>query len=128
MNWIDYVLGVCIDQVRFMTNLLAHDDMHRRIAACLSYEQQVGHSDVRMEALHPLNYSYLHRNSMDRVVFKSMMPVSERLATSILSALLDRGLLKPDSPRGKVRFAIPYHSLRFYFPSLWPEAEDDPAT
>jgi hypothetical protein len=34
-----------------------------------------------------------------------------------------RGLLESDSPHGKLRFGVPQHALRFYFPSLWPEAE-----
>jgi hypothetical protein len=38
-----------------------------------------------------------------------------------------RGLLKSDSPQGKVRFGLPQHALRFLFPRLWPEAEADTA-
>jgi hypothetical protein len=34
-----------------------------------------------------------------------------------------RGLLVTDSPHGKLRFGVPQHALRFYFPHLWPEAE-----
>jgi hypothetical protein len=32
-----------------------------------------------------------------------------------------------DSPYGKRRFAVPHHVLRFYFPALWPQAEQDEA-
>jgi hypothetical protein len=39
--------------------------------------------------------------------------------------LVKRGLLKSDTPQGKLRFGIPLHALRFYFPALWPEAEAD---
>ena len=28
-----------------------------------------------------------------------------------------------DSPQGALRFGLPLHALRFYFPALWPEAE-----
>ena len=45
------------------------------------------------------------------------------LATAQVSALLKRGLLESDSPHGKLRLGVPQHALRFYFPSLWPEAE-----
>ena len=41
--------------------------------------------------------------------------------------VLKRGLLATDSPQGKVRFGLPLHALRFYFPALWPEAEADVA-
>ena len=45
----------------------------------------------------------------------------------LVSDLLREGFLKTDSPYGAVRFAIPNRALRFYFPSLWPEAEEDEA-
>ncbi len=35
----------------------------------------------------------------------------------------DRGLLRSDTPYGPVRFGLPLHALRFYFPALWPEAD-----
>ena len=54
-----------------------------------------------------------------------MSGLGGRTAVSALSALLKRGLLKSDTPQGKVRFALPLHALRFYFPALWPEAEAD---
>jgi len=56
-----------------------------------------------------------------------MTGLGDRTAVSALSALIRRGLLKSDTPQGKVRFALPLHALRFYFPSLWPEAEADTA-
>lgn len=48
-------------------------------------------------------------------------------ASDALGALVKRGLLKSDSPQGKVRFGLPQHALRFLFPQLWPEAEADSA-
>jgi len=43
----------------------------------------------------------------------------------LLTALIKRGLLRSDTPQGKVRFGLPQHALRFYFPALWPEAQVD---
>ena len=40
MDWIDYVLDVCLDQVRFMTGLLDLSAMERRIAAKHSAQYQ----------------------------------------------------------------------------------------
>jgi len=56
-----------------------------------------------------------------------MTGLGDRTAVSALSAPIRRGLLKSDTPQGKVHFALPLHALRFYFPSLWPEAEADAA-
>lgn len=74
VDWIDYVLDTCMDQVQFMTGL------------------------------------------------------GDRTAVTLVTALVKRGLLRSDSPQGKVRFGLPMHALRFYFPALWPEAEADAAT
>ena len=42
-----------------------------------------------------------------------------------LTTLVKRGVLKSATPQGNVRFGIPLHALRLYFPALWPEAESD---
>ena len=54
-----------------------------------------------------------------------MTGLGERTAVSALSALVKRGLLKSDTPQGKVCFGLPLHALRFYFPALLPEAKAD---
>jgi Fic family protein len=123
--WIDYVLDVCVDQVGFMAGLLDLSAMERRIAACLVFEEETLRSGVRREALRPLHYLFLTGGELERGEFKSMLGLGERTAVSALSALVKRGLLKSDTPQGKVRFALPLHALRFYFPALWPEAEAD---
>jgi Fic family protein len=123
IDWIAYVLELCLDQVNFMTGLLNLDAMRDRIAACLSYEEQVVKQGVRGEALRALHYLFAVQGELERSEFKQMLPLGERLATAQVSALLKRGLLASDSPHGKLRFGVPQHALRFYFPSLWPEAE-----
>ena len=37
--------------------------------------------------------------------------------------LTNPGLLKPDSPQGKVRFGLPQHAPRLTFMQLWLEAD-----
>ena len=125
--WVDYVLDVCQDQVTFMTSLLDFQAIKERIAACLVFEATVLKSGVRQESLHALHYLYLSCQEMPRGDFKAMLGMSDRGATDALGALVKRGLLKSDSPQGKVRFGLPQHALRFMFPRLWPEAEADAA-
>jgi Fic family protein len=123
--WIDYVLDICLDQVRFMGGLLDISAMERRIAACLIFEEETLRSGVRRESLRPLHYLFLSGGELERGEFKTMTGLGQRTAGSALAALLERGLLKSDTPQGKVRFGLPLHALRFYFPALWPEAEAD---
>jgi Fic family protein len=127
VSWVDYVLDICIDQVSFMGDLLELESMKARLEACLGYEATVVKLGVRQESLRALHYLFLSGEEMARGEFKSMLSMSERGATDALGALLKRGLLKSDSPQGKVRFGLPQHALRFLFPRLWPEAEADAA-
>jgi Fic family protein len=125
--WLDDVLDICLDQVGFMKGLLGFDSMKERIEACLVFEATVVKQGVRQESLRGLHYLFLSGEDMSRGDFKSMLGMSDRGATDALGALVKRGLLKSDSPQGKVRFGLPQHALRFLFPQLWPEAEADAA-
>lgn len=127
LAWVDYVLDTCLDQVRFMANMLDFETMKARIEACLVFEATVIKQGVRQEALRGLHYLFLSGEEMARGDFKTLVDMSDRGATDVLGALVKRGLLKSDSPQGKVRFGLPQHALRFLFPRLWPEAEADAA-
>ena len=123
--WADYVLDTCLDQVRFMAGMLDFETIKARIEACLVFEATVLKQGVRTEALRGLHYLFLSGEEMARGDFKAMLGMSDRGATDALGALVKRGLLKSDSPQGRVRFGLPQHALRFLFPQLWPEAEAD---
>ena len=128
MTWIDYVLDTCLDQVTFMAGMLDFASMKARIEACLVFEATVVKQGVRQESLRGLHYLFLSGEELARGDFKAMLGISDRGATDALGALVKRGLLKSDSPQGKVRFGLPQHALRFLFPQLWPEAEADAAS
>jgi Fic family protein len=126
ISWIAYALQTCLDQVQFMQQTLHLDGMRDRIAACLAYEENVVKLGVRTESLRGLHYLFATQAELERSEFKALLSSSglgDRLATAQVSALLNRGLLATDSPHGKLRFGVPQHALRFYFPNLWPEAE-----
>jgi Fic family protein len=125
--WIHYLLDVCIDQVNFMASLLNVADLKNRMAAALHYEEQQRKSGVRIEALRPLHYLFAAETELTRAEFKAMTLLGDRLATETVSALCREGFLVSDTPYGKLRLGIPLHALRFYFPALWPEAEQEAA-
>ncbi len=125
VDWVHYTLDTCIDQIQFMAQLLDVRAMRERIAAALAFEAQATKTGVRQEALAPLHYLFATQGELSRAEFKTMCGLGERTATEALSALLREGFLASDTPYGKLRFAVPRHALRFYFPALWPEAEQD---
>ena len=127
VEWIGYVLDICIDQARFMSGQLDVPGMREGIAAALAFEENTRRSGVRQQALMPLHYMFGTGIELGRAEFKSLTGLGERVATELIAALLRQGFVASDAPYGKLRFAIPQHALRFYFPALWPEAEQDAA-
>lgn len=125
MDWMDYTLDACIDQVEFMRGQLDLGGMQDRILAALTFDAHTGASGVRVEALRPLHYLFATQGDLGRAEFKTMTGLGERTATDLVSALLRNGYVATDSAYGRLQFAVPRHALRFYFPNLWPEAEQD---
>jgi len=87
IDWVDYVLEICQDQVAFMSGMFRLGNVERGIAACLVHEEQVRRSGVRLAALRPLHYLFV-------------------TAGSLLRALLERRLLASDTPREPVQHRI----------------------
>ena len=79
----------------------------RRIAACLAFEEHTLKSGVRDASLRPLHYLFVTCADLERGEFRAMTGLGERTAAKALAALLKRGLLRSDTPQGRVRFALP---------------------
>jgi Fic family protein len=118
----DFFLTTCLDQVSFMHRMLRLDAMRPRLDALLTFEKAHGHEYLSPAAGDALHYAFLS-GPLERSRFIALLGIPERSGRRILTALLDYGLLTSDSPKGAVHFAVPFRALRFLFPALWPEAE-----
>lgn len=125
-----YFLDVCLDQVRFMRERLRLTALKERLLALLTHLQQtpwrIGSegSTVKVEALEALHYVAI-AGPLERSRFVAMTGLGDRTGRRVLASLLDYGVLTAKSPRASVEFALPLSSLKYLFPSLWPEAEAD---
>jgi hypothetical protein len=116
-----FFLQLCLDQVKFMSSMLRLEEMRPRVNALLTFESAT-HEYLSPGAGDALHYTFLN-GPLERSRFTAMLGLSERSGRRILTALLDYGILRSDSPKGPVFFAVPLRALRFLFPALWPEAE-----
>ncbi|HWP07007.1 MAG TPA: Fic family protein [Polyangiaceae bacterium] len=127
-----WLLDVCLDQARFMRELLGLEALKERIRDLLlwleAHPWQIGSekSVVKGEALEALHYVAIF-GAIERARFTAMTGLPPRTARRVLTSLLDFGVLSSAGPRATVRFSVPLRSLRFVFPRLWPEAETDSA-
>jgi Fic family protein len=127
-----FFLDTCLDQVRFMSAMLALHGFRDRLADLLRqldarpWPVGVEKSVVKPEASGALHYVAL-TGATERGTFMAMTGLPARTARRVLSSLLDFGLLKAESRVGPVSFNVPLRSLRWLFPRLWPEADQPEA-
>ena len=124
-----YFFATCLDQIIFMSEMLALDRFRDRLADALRYLEaqpwRIGaeKSVVKAEALPAVHYVAI-TGPMERTRFLATMGLPARTARRVLASLLDYGLLRSDSRLGPVSFNVPLKSLRWLFPRLWPEADE----
>lgn len=121
LEWVRYFLGVCEDQVSFMSQMLALDGIKQRIAALVTL-RSAQDKGIRREAILPLCHIFA-LGPVTRGEFAQMTGLGERSARSLLSNLLAAKLVVSDSAYGRVRFGLPLDSLGMLFPNLYPEAD-----
>lgn len=121
-----FFLEVCLDQIRFMAALLKLDSFLDRIQGYVRMRNdklipgpKEGHPPLKMEATYMLHEALL-RGSVARGDLVRVSGMAERTCRILLGQLLDEGLLAADSPKGRVRLAIPTHVAGYLFPDLYP--------
>jgi Fic family protein len=119
-RWCEWFVGICEDQVSFMTRMFHLDGMRTRIQALISF--RAAHDKrIRPEAALPLYHLFL-AGPTARGEFQQMTGLGERTARTLLSNLLEAGLVASAGHVAPVRFAFPLDALQFLLPELYPEA------
>lgn len=119
-RWIEFFLDVCEDQASFMATMLDLNDMKKRIQALITF-RAAQDKLIRAEAVLPL-FHVFGLGPLTRGEFQQMTGLGERVARSLLSRLIETGLVLSDGPYAPVRFAFPLDALQFLLPDLYPEA------
>lgn len=116
----EYALQTAIDQVRFMSSLLALDTLEHRV---LHYFRNI-RTDLRPESAH-LYLEALVRGGFERGAASRLTGLAERTARDVLSSLIHEGFLLSDTPKGRVRPDFPVHALGMLLPNLYPTGDVD---
>jgi len=114
----DFFLRTCIDQVKFMEDLMQPDRLRARILLWAEEE-------IRLDALPPKSgnilEAVLYRGELPRGDAASAVGAGERHARRIVSALLERGVLTSDGARAPLRLVFPAALAARWMPGLFPE-------
>lgn len=114
----DFFLRVCIDQVDFMESLMQPERLRTRILLWAEEE-------IRLNNLPPRSTgvieAILYRGELPRGDAPGVVGTGERHARRIVSALIERGVLASDSPRGSLRLVFPAALASRWMPGMFPE-------
>ena len=119
-EWCEWFISIAEDQVNFMTRMLSLDEMKARISALIIFRSQFD-KGIREEAIVPLFHMFL-AGPTPRGEFQQMTGLGERTARSLLSKLIDAGLVTSEGHTAPVEIAFPLDALQFLLPELYPEA------
>jgi Fic family protein len=127
IEFCEYFLATCTDQIAFMQKLLQLDGMRERLNGYVELRNakmipgpSPEHKGLNREASYLLQEAFT-RGEFARGEAKRISGVSERMARSILKQLTDEGLLVSDTPKGAVRLGIPVTVASYWLPMLYPE-------
>jgi Fic family protein len=113
-----FFLEVCIDQVRFMKELIEPDRLRARIGLWAEEEIRAGKLPQKSTAIFE---ALLYRGELPRGDVAGLLGVVDRQARRVTSALLERGVLASVNSRAPLRLAFPSALAGRWMPGLFPE-------
>lgn len=118
VEFAEFFLIVCIDQVKFMEDLVQPDRLRNRILIWAEEE-------IRLDALPPkadrILEAVLYRGTLPREDVPALVGTQRRQATRIVSELIKSGALTADTTRAPLRLTFPATLASRWMPGLFPD-------
>ncbi len=116
-----YFLETCVDQVRFMEELVQPERLRIRIGRWVAEEVALGTLHERSSLLLD---AMLYRGEIPRGEVPRTLDVSERTANRVVADLVERGVLTSQTPKGPLRITFPATLASYWMPGLFPEQRE----
>ncbi len=117
-----FFLETCLDQVRFMEELVQPDRLRTRIL--LWVEEEVRADTLPKKAGRILE-AILYRGELPRGDVPELLGASDRHARRVVAALSERGVVVSTSTRAPLRLAFPARLASRWMPGMFPERIGD---
>jgi Fic family protein len=114
-----FFLESCLDQVRYMRELLEPSELQRRMDLYVRDEESAERLPKRSFAV--LREALLS-GELERGRVPGLIDVSERTARRVISALVEKRLLVSNSHKAPLRLGFPIDVVERWFPRLYPVA------
>jgi Fic family protein len=113
-----FFLEICLDQVKFMGELVQPDLLRTRI---LLWAEEETRLDKLPAKAGTVIEAVLYRGELPRGDVAGVLGLTSRHARRIVSSLLDRGVLASKGPRDPLTLAFPAALASRWMPGLFPE-------
>ena len=117
VEFCQFFLSTCVDQVEYMRSILEPAELLRRMEIYTEDEVRAGRLP---RGSFPLLREALLAGEFERGQAPTVTGYKERMARMALSQLLDLGLLVSAGPRAPVRLGFPIAVVERWFPALYP--------
>jgi Fic family protein len=118
IDFCTFFLECCLDQVRYMRELLEPSELQRRIELYVREEEEA-------ERLPKRSFAVLREALLSGEVDKGRVPrlidMSERTARRVISALVEKRLLVTESHKAPLRLGFPIDVVDRWFPNVYPQ-------
>ncbi len=113
-----FFLKICLDQVKFMEDLVQPDRLRNRILLWVEEEVRAG---VLPSKAGNILEAILYRGELPRGEVADILDVGDRHARRVVAALSERGVIVSTSTRAPLRLAFPAKLASHWMPGLFPE-------
>ncbi|MEX2516146.1 MAG: Fic family protein [Gammaproteobacteria bacterium] len=113
-----FFLESCIDQIRFMRDLIQPDRLRNRIV--IWAEEEIRASNLLPKAELVLE-ALLYRGQLPRGEVANLTGTQERQARRITKSLFDKKVLASEGPRSPLRLAFPARLAGRWMPGVYPQ-------
>ncbi len=118
VSFTQFFLKTCLDQVKFMEELVQPDRLRTRILTWVEEEVRGGALPVKAGSILE---AILYRGALPRSDVAGILGASDRHARRVVAALSERGVLVSKSTRTPLHLAFPARLASRWMPGLFPE-------
>lgn len=118
VEFTQFFLRICLDQVTFMESLIQPDHLRTRILLWVEEEIQLGKLPAKSA---DILEAVLYRGELPRGDVDTVVGTGERQARRIVASLVERGVLASDTPTSPLRLTFPASLASRWMPALFPE-------
>lgn len=118
VSFTHFFLQTCLDQVKFMEDLVQPDRLRNRILLWAEEEIRAGALPSKAGAILE---AILYRGELPRGDVPGILGIGERQSRRVVAALIDHGVVVSESLRSPLRLTFPARLASRWMPGLFPE-------